>query len=46
MAESINYASNYADYADHYSEEALNSKLSKTTRLGRKLLKSVFEFRA
>lgn len=43
MAESINYASNYADYADHYSEEALNSKLSKTKRLGRKLLKSVFE---
>lgn len=39
MAESINYA----DYADHYSEEELNRKFSKTKRLGRKLLKSVFE---
>ena len=39
MAESINYA----DYAGHYSEEELNRKFSKTKRLGRKLLKSVFE---
>ena len=39
MAESINYA----DYADHYSEEELNRTFSKTKRLGRKLLKSVFE---
>ena len=39
MAESINYA----DYADHYSEEELNRKFSKTKRLGSKLLKSVFE---
>ncbi|WP_162608635.1 YkvA family protein [Desulfovibrio sp. An276] len=43
MAETIDYASNCADYADHYSEEALKAKLSKTRRLGRKLLKSVLE---
>ena len=42
MAETVNYA-DYADYADHYSEEELKAKLSKTKRLGRKLLKSVFE---
>lgn len=42
MAETVNYA-DYADYADHYSEEELKAKLSKTKRLGRKLLKNIFE---
>ena len=36
-------ATNYATYAENYSEEALNRKLSKTRRLGRKLLKNIFE---